>query len=461
MKRELSLMDLKRKLLILTLLLSYPVFGQNNLPSSHELLREYIRINTTNPPGNEMKSALFLSKIFKQHGIGTEIQDLGSNRANLIATLKGDGTLPPLILLHHMDVVPAETQFWDHDPFGGMIKDGEIIGRGAVDIKGKGIMDLMAMLRLKAEGTKLKRDIIYLAVADEEINSLGSKAIIKSHEKLLEQAQFLIDEGLSGREDLFYVSLGEKAPLWLSITFKGQPGHASIPHENNPVIKAINAAQRINHFYEKQPLKVTHGTEKFLEINTKSNYRKFSGFKNSFQESLRSQLFLSEIAKNPELNALLRNTITITGMSGSHKTNTIPNTANLKMDCRLLPGTSKDEFISTIQKLAGSDALIEVEEYYPTYFTSEKSQFLQALKNVVGPDKVVTSILTSSTDSSLYRRLGLEVFGLELYSLPSQLLEVAHGNNERIPVQNLNEGIDRLYWLILELEKIGPSPLKK
>lgn len=423
------------------------------LPKPQELLQEYLRIDTTNPPGNEMKSALFLEKIFKRHDIPVQVFDLGEGRANLMATLQGDGSLPPLILLHHMDVVPADKNFWKHDPFSGVIDNGEIYGRGSVDIKGKGIVDLMVMLKLKEEGIKLKRDIIYLAVADEENNSLGSKTIIKEKGELLKKAQFLIDEGATAKLGRYYVSLGEKSPLWLTLTFRGKTGHASIPHGDNPVEKAIEAGKKLISFAARMPLKVVPGTEKYLELNVKKDYLTFPGHKGNFKNSLRSQTFLKALALDPELNALMRNTVTITGLVGSDKVNTIPNQAKIRIDCRLLPGTSKDQFLDRIRKVVGKEVDIKIDEYYPAYFTSAKSSFLTALKKVVGEDKVVSTLLTSSTDSSLFRALGIEVFGFETYPLTQELISTAHGNDERLPVKSLEQGIDTLQRLVIELNR--------
>lgn len=429
------------------------------LPSPEELLARYLRIDTTNPPGNEMKAAVFLEKIFTDHGIPVRVMNLGNGRANLVATLKGDGTGPGVILLHHMDVVPVEREFWTKDPFSGLIENGEVHGRGSVDIKGKGIVDLMTMLALKEKGAKLKGDVIYLAVADEEMTSLGAKSIIKDHPEILKGARYLIDEGATVKDGKTFVALGEKAPLWVALTFSGTSGHASVPHRDNPVEKALLAAKRIFDWGMSRPYRVIKGTEEYLELNVKQDYKRFPGFAGSFKRSLSNQKFLKALGRDPELNALLRDTITLTGMTGSEKTNTIPNKAQIKIDCRLLPGTTKEEFLKKIQELAGKDVELTIEEYYPATFTPPSSPFLAALKKVVGERNVVTTMLTSSTDSSLFRRAGLEAFGMELTPLTQELINNAHGNNERIPVRSLHEGIESLTKLILELNT--PTPRRR
>ncbi|MEZ0374895.1 MAG: M20 family metallopeptidase, partial [Candidatus Sericytochromatia bacterium] len=149
------------------------------------LLRDYLKIDTTNPPGHEMATAKFLKAILDREGIENQIFDLGDGRANLMAVLHGDGSKRPLVLLHHMDVVPADPQYWSAPPFSGELRNGVIYGRGAIDIKGKGIVDLMTLVRLKRDKTPLKRDIVFLAVADEEVSSIGSRWMIEH------QADFL------------------------------------------------------------------------------------------------------------------------------------------------------------------------------------------------------------------------------------------------------------------------------
>ena len=449
---------MKQTTIILLLLSSLLTNVQANLPSAEELLKEYIRIDTTNPPGNEMKAARFLEKIFKQQGIDYQIFDLGNGRANIMASLPGDGALRPIILMHHMDVVPAEKEFWKHDPFAAVVDQGEIYGRGALDIKGKGITDLMVMLRLKEEKVKLHREVIFLGLADEEEGSTGARWLIKNQKSKLEKAQYLIDEGSGVRADdqgkttQFYVSLGEKSPLWLTFIFKGKPGHGSIPHDDNAVTKAVNAAKVLIKLAKTEPLQVVPGTQKYLELNVKGDYRNFVGFKQDFKTSLKQRTFLQQLALQPELNALLRSTITVTGLQGSDKINTIPNQASIKVDCRLLPGVDKEKFIAKLKAAVG-EAEVRVDEYYPARFTSPDSPFLKALAKVAGKVPVVPTLLTSSTDSSLFRELGIDVFGFEAYPLTSSLIEGAHGNNERMPISALNQGIETLYQLMMKLNQ--------
>ena len=161
------------------------------------ILRDYLRINTSNPPGNEMVAARFLKGILDREGIPAQILDsaeLGGNHANLYARLKGNGSKKAIALLHHMDVVPATASQWSVDPFSGEVKDGYIWGRGAIDMKGEAVAHLMAMIAFKRSGAQLNRDIVFIANADEEFTSTGGFAFVKNHADLLKDVEYLITE---------------------------------------------------------------------------------------------------------------------------------------------------------------------------------------------------------------------------------------------------------------------------
>ena len=200
------------------------------------LLSQYLRINTTNPPGNEIAAARWLAAVLRRDGIEARIFEPAAGKANLYARLSGDGSARPLILLNHMDVVLASPEYWTVDPFSGLIKDGYVWGRGALDMKGEAIAQLMTMVILKRAHVPLKRDIIFLATADEEIGAgVGAAWIVEHQADLVRDAEFLLNEGgltrtngLGGVE--FYgVGTTEKSPFWLDVTARGTAGHGSRP----------------------------------------------------------------------------------------------------------------------------------------------------------------------------------------------------------------------------------------
>lgn len=425
-------------------------------------LQEYLRIDTTNPPGNEMKAALFLKKILDKEQIPNQIFDLGNNRANFYAVLRGNGAKRPMVLLHHMDVVPADPKYWRVPPFSGEIIDGEIYGRGAIDIKGKGIIDLMTMINLKRKKVELQRDLILLAVADEEKNSLGARWML--HQKdLLHHAEFLIDEGegirVNEKRELkgYFFSFGEKAPLWLTITFTGPSGHGSLPIEDSSVNKAIRAAYKILH--HPMDFVVLPALEKALRYRLGNvEVEKIPGYVNSFAESIHNKIFLEEISRRPEINALVRNTVSITCLKGSESINTIPNEASIGLDCRLMPGVERDAFIASLKKCIGDDSVrIQIEEYLAPTQSPTDTDFVKALRVCAvkrNPNaRVIPTLLTSSTDSSYFRTLGIHAYGFEPYQITEEEAELAHGNNERLSVANVQFGIDLLTDIVVTLNK--------
>lgn len=426
-------------------------------------LQEYLAINTTNPPGNEMETAKFFKKILDKEGIENRIFDLGNNRANLFAILKGNNSKKSVILLHHMDVVPADVKYWTVPPFLGQIMNNYIYGRGAIDIKGKGIIDLMTMINIKRMKLPLKRDIIFLAVADEEVNSIGTNWMIKNKPELIKNADFLIDEGSGividnkGNTKYYLVSIGEKAPLWLILTFTGPPGHGSVPIKDSSVNKALKAANRI----------LEHNTEFIILPDVKEYIKerlndkditKLSGYEKDLDTSLKNKTFLEEIAKDPEINSSVRNTISITLLNGSDKINTIPNEASIGLDCRLLPGVDKDKFIENLKKIINDDTVqIKIEEYIPPQSSPTDVDFMKALKicaqKIEKNVKIIPLINLSSSDSSIYRTFGIKSYGFEPYKVTYEEYSLAHSNDERISVQNIKFGIDLLTDILKELNK--------
>src|SRR2546429_1405871 len=226
------------------------------------LLSQYLRINTTNPPGNEIVAARWLAQVLRRDGIEARIFEPAPGKANLYARLAGDGSSRPIILLNHMDVVLASPDYWSVDPFSGLTKDGYIWGRGSLDMKGEAIAQLMTMLILKRAHVPLKRDIIFLATADEEIGAGVGAAWIAEHQAdLVRDAEFLLNEGgvtrADGRGGVEFYGVGttEKSPFWLDVTARGTAGHGSRPTPDNPVHRLIRALNRIAHW--RTPLLVT------------------------------------------------------------------------------------------------------------------------------------------------------------------------------------------------------------
>jgi len=211
------------------------------------LLAQYVRIDTTNPPGNELATAHFLKDVLARDGIEAQILEPAPGRANLIARLPGTGGGKAVALAHHMDVVPATTSEWSVPPFEAITQDGYLMGRGSLDNKGGGIMGVLTMLMAKRLGTPFPRELVLLALADEEAGSaLGSRFITAQHPEWLDNIDFVLNEGgygatgyLGVERPLFGISMAEKSPLWLTLRATGRPGHGSAPHEDNVLDRLV------------------------------------------------------------------------------------------------------------------------------------------------------------------------------------------------------------------------------
>ena len=237
-----------------------------------ELLSQYLAINTSNPPGNELATARWLQDVLAREGIEGQILDtaeLGPGRANFYARLKGNGKKKAIALVHHMDVVPVTDSQWTVPAFQGLVKDGYVYGRGAIDMKGHGIIQLMALIAIKRAGIQLDRDIVYIANADEEVNGDGAIIFVKRHPDLLQDVEYLLTEGADtrvegGKVRWFGIDVGEKRPLWTRLVVEGKTSHGSVPiGDQNPVPRLARAIERVAAW--QTPLRLTPAVERFFK----------------------------------------------------------------------------------------------------------------------------------------------------------------------------------------------------
>src|ERR1700752_5501386 len=307
-----------------------------------QLLQELIRIDTTNPPGNERAPALPLQKLLESDGIETRVLDVAPGRANLYARIKGDGSRRPLILLSHTDVVMVEPQRWTVPPFSGELRDGFIYGRGATDMKGTATVHVTLMRLLKRLNVPLKRDLILLAVADEEAGGTGATSIIEKHPDLIRGAEFLLNEGdvvyvKDGKVQQYGVDVMEKAALWLKIIAKGPAGHGSIPLANSSVDRLLRALELLRRW--ETPIQVAPAVAESYRMRAQQQTDPI--LRNAYsnlERALKNPSLRKRLLTDSTLNAEVRNTFTITGLQGSDKVNVIPGVAWAQIDARLLPG---------------------------------------------------------------------------------------------------------------------------
>jgi acetylornithine deacetylase/succinyl-diaminopimelate desuccinylase-like protein len=426
------------------------------------VLTEYLRIDTTNPPGSEIKAAEFFKRIFDREGIEARIFESAPGRGNIYARLKGDGSKKAVVLLNHMDVVPAYRQLWSVDPFEGVVKDGYLWGRGALDMKGMGIVELMAMLALKRQGTPLKADIIFLGVADEEAGgATGAGFMVKEHFELLKGAGTVLNEGghifvsPSGKVLHYDVGSAEKRPFWLKLTVVGNPGHASVPRPDSAVTRLIEALHRIASY--QTPLKAEPLVQKFyadtadLDPNPDSREQL-----KDLNKSLSDPAFAAEFTKNPRANARVRNTISITMLEASNKVNVIPAVASAQLDVRLLPSEDSQTFLRDLRAVIADDSVqIEPTLSFVASSSPTDGEFFDALREVasnVDPGvQVTTPLLTGFTDCHYFREKEIPCYGFMPFKLNDNDFAGFHGHDERISVENIRFGRRMMYEIVQRL----------
>lgn len=422
-----------------------------------QLLSQYLKIDTTNPPGNEMEAARFFKAIFDREGIESQIFESAPGRGNVYARLRGDRSKGAIILLNHMDVVPADRRFWTVDPFGGMVKDGYVWGRGALDMKGMGILELVAMLALKRQGVPLKRDIIFLGTADEEAGGrLGAGFMVEEHFDLLQDAEFVVNEGgwiwlRDGRVHYYGIAVSEKAPLWLRLKAVGTPGHGSTPRPGSAVNRLVAALDRVIRY--ETPLRVVSEVERFYRDLAELQPPPLRERYRDLQASLQDPAFAREFTQDPLSNARVRNTISVTMLEGSNKVNVIPPEASAQLDCRLLPGESPEGFIATLKQVINDDSItIEPILSFPQMVSPIGTELFQVISDVIrgqDPQAVVTTpLLQFFTDCHYFRERGIHCYSFIPMKVTDQDLALFHGNDERVSVENIRFGVRMLYEIL-------------
>ena len=423
-------------------------------------LQEYIQIQTVNPPGNEVEGAKFLKKIFDAESIPSELFEPSPGRGNLLATLKGSGKKRPILLLNHIDVVPAEKEHWEIDPFAGIIKDGYLYGRGALDDKSMGIVETMVLLILKRERISLERDIVFFASADEETG--GGWGVEWAMENIfsLKESEYALNEGghvlldESGKPNRYEISNGQKLLFQLRLKAKGTSGHASRPLPDNPNVKLVHALERITKWetpYNILPMV----KEYFSKIASKqpTDERKFF---QDIEKGLRHPSFSTQLSSNPIYNAMLRDTISLTILQGGNKVNVIPSEAMATLDCRLIPGSSKENFLKEMKSRLGDEIDIDVISESPSLpISSLDTDLLWAIqKFAAGNDPgcpVVPLLLSGATDGRFLREKGVITYDFCPFQLTEKELLRVHGNNERIALENLKFGMKMMVDILEEV----------
>jgi acetylornithine deacetylase/succinyl-diaminopimelate desuccinylase-like protein len=430
-------------------------------------LQALIGFDTTNPPGNELPLADHIVRALESEGIPTRLLVPLPNRAAVFARLKGNGSKRPVMLLAHMDVVGVERDKWSCDPFGGVVRDGYLYGRGAIDDKGMLAANLMAMLTLKREvvdrGVELDRDVIFFATADEETGgTCGMKWLVQNHADLLD-VEFVINEGgrtriIEGGKRYLAIQTAEKISHMVTVTARGPAGHAAIPLEANAIFHLGRALARLGDYRE--PVTLTTTTRRFFGSLAKMWPNAEEG--QAMADLVSGDAALSErgaatLARIPVFNAVIRNGISATKITGGVAGNVIPAEASAVLNVRTIPGNKVEDVIARLRECVIDPGIAftiaaHSEEAPASDPDSAMFNAIADSARALDPDLTVVPYLsTGGTDSAHLRRLGIDCYGILPFPMQQSDEERMHGHDERVPVASLHFGMRLIYESVVRV----------
>lgn len=423
-----------------------------------------LRLDTTNPPGNERLAADFITGILGREGIPYEVHESEPGRASVVARLTGSGKQGPLLLNGHLDVVPADAEAWKYPPFSATEAEGCIWGRGAVDMKNMVTMSLMSLVLLKRQGLTLERDVILACVADEEAGSTkGALYLVEEHPELV-RAEYVLNEvgGHTlhlGKERFYPIQVSEKGICWFEMVATGEPGHGSMPHAKNAVVRLARALAALGS--SRLPQHVTPVVEGFLRTLARGA---------PFPQNLAMPLLLEPRLAgylldvmgraNPSqamgISAMLRNTASPTMLEAGKKVNVIPSSASARIDGRIIPGQGVEQFLAEVASVVGDDITLNILTQHDGTTFSSDTPLYEKIRGVLArhdPGAMpVPYMIPGFTDSFAYARLGATCYGFSPVRLGPELdfTRMYHGHDERIPRDGFTWGVRVLYEVVSE-----------
>ena len=419
-------------------------------------LQNYIQIDTINPPGNEYRAVDFLAEIFEAEGIEYQTAESAPGRGNIWARLEG-GNKPGLILLQHSDVVPADEEFWTIPVLSGAIRDGVILGRGARDMKGLGTLQLATFIALHRSGVELNRDVVFLATADEEAGGLfGVGWLIENRPEIFEDIGILLNEGGGGsrvgQSVVFSVEVTQKVPVWLRLYAIDRPGHGSSPRTTSSVTRIVQA---LNTMLENPfPPRIIGPVNDYFSALSVDMDEEWAGSYANIQAAINDPNFVSKLHDaRPGHNSLIRDTCSMTRMSGSNKINVIPPTAWAELDCRILPDKPADQFISELDDLIGYTG-VEIQKImaFTPAISETNSRLYRAIDSVTQElhpgSRVLPSVSTGFTDSHFTRDLGIISYGFNPIITNRGEHTGVHGNDEQVGEEAFRRGVGDFYAVV-------------
>lgn len=429
-----------------------------------EHLRSLVRIDTTNPPGNEIAACKYIKGVLDKAGIESRILESEPGRGNIIARLNGNGGKAPLLLQGHLDVVTADPSHWKRPPFSGDIADGYVWGRGTLDMKNMVAMELTIFLEARRRNLKLSRDLIFAAVADEEAGcNHGSRFLQEKYADLI-KAEYALGEiggfSLTQRGRRFWpIGVAEKGIVWMTITAEGAPGHGSLPNPDNAVVKIARAAAAIGK--AKLPMHITEVVKTFVTALAAAQPKPVGSILKQVTNPLLSNIILDKLVPDKSVSrsfyASLHNTANVTMLDAGEKINVVPGTASMKVDGRIIPGQTADDFIAEIKRVIGKGFNIVVDQTMPGLITDLNDPVYRAMQDLIrkhDPEGIpIPYLVPGFTDAKYFSKTGAKCFGFSpvLLSPEDNFAQLFHGHNERIPVEGYKKGLRILTELVFDL----------
>jgi len=432
------------------------------------LLSESIRIRTVSPPGDERPLAELLVGRLREAGLEADVIETprGSSRAGRAAAwgvLRGRQGRKPIVLLSHLDVVPADRDDWTIDPFAGVLEKGYVIGRGALDAKGVAIVHLLSMTELARRGIQLSRDVVFLATPDEETGGVeGAAYLVRRRRDLLRGAGYLLTEGGGilagdGRQPTWGIGVTEKTPCWLRITARGTPGHGAVPASDAAVPLLIAGLERVRKL--ETPVRVVpQVAAMFRAMAPRLPAADRAAYADLAAALASDPGFRARFLAQPGYGALVRDTVAITMLAGSAATNMIPAVATAQLDARLLPGETCEAFLELIERtLADPRLSVEPILAFGSETSSANTPLYRAIERVAmatdAQALVVPRVNAGFSDAHYFREIGLTAYGFVPRWLHPDEARGIHGPDERVSIENLERGVETLIRILEELDR--------
>jgi acetylornithine deacetylase/succinyl-diaminopimelate desuccinylase-like protein len=426
-----------------------------------DLLRALVRFDTTNPPGDERACVEWVADVLAAYGVETETYARDPDRPNLVARVEG-GDAAPLLLYGHVDVVPAQLDDWTHHPFEAVVDDGFVWGRGTLDMKDGVAMMLATVLRVVHEDVDLAGDLVLAVLADEEDGGDdGARFLVDEHPAVFEGVEYALGEfggftmDVAG-EQFFPLQVAEKQICWLELTFSGQGGHGSLPNDDDAMARMAAAVDALDG--SRLPVHVTPPARDLVEAIAAELSPPRAWVMRALLWPPLSDHLLSLIGQDGEtFDALLHNTVNTTVVRGGGKENVVPAEVSLTLDVRVLPGYDADDAVAEVRDVVGDGPDVEVlrfDEGPPDPDMALFDHLAGVLEDSAGGGTAVPLLLSGATDARSLADLGIQSYGFTPLRLPDdfEFTEVVHAADERVPVDAVEWGTDRLYEAVTGYE---------